>query len=263
MMVTAKLLKSTHGKFPDGNQPERIASTAISILNPKFLFIWNKSEAHQKPLFLNRSVTNDKIDIITDMKRILFNFCLFLALSGNTFAQDQITQEEFENFCDSIGLIFEMPEGYMVIDVKENRDLWYKFAVINEDSTMEIRYTVWSLAEDIKRYEESLNDSNITMISPNVIYRGRAQANVLNMTGGQMYDIGAFPPQAVNAEFNADAGGSCFFEFNSEFGQGYKYGQFVYLHKDNVADVIITYMSNSKETHSDLMMQGFYSLKFK
>ena len=101
------------------------------------------------------------------------------------------------------------------------------------------------------------------MANPNKIYKGRIQANVLNMTGGQNQNIGPFPPQAVKKEFNANAGGSSFFEFNCEFGEGYKYGQMVYLHKDNVADVIITYMSNDKTTHTDLMMKPFHALTFK
>lgn len=78
-----------------------------------------------------------------------------------------------------------------------------------------------------------------------------------------MYNIGAFPAKATKKEFNADNGGSCFLEFNSEFGKGYEYGQFIYLHKDDTADAIVTFMSNNKETHADLMMVGFHSLTFK
>lgn len=196
------------------------------------------------------------------MKKTISILTLIL-LFGISYGQNQLTLTDFEKLCDSSGLQFTMPKGYKIIDVKENRDLGYSFAVINTDSTMEIRYTIWSLKPALEQYEESLKDSNSIMIPPNNIYKGRIQANVLNMTGGQMYNIGPFPTQAVKKEFNADAGGSCFFEFNCEFGKGYKYGQFMYLHKDDTADVIVTFMSNNKETHSDLMMVGFHSLKFK
>ena len=197
------------------------------------------------------------------MRKILLTFNLMILLVGISYGQNQLTITEFESLCDSSGLKFNMPAGYKIIDIKENRDLGYSFSVINTDSTMEIRYTIWSLKPALEQYEKSLKDSNSMMIPPNNTYKGRIQANVLNMTGGQIYDIGAFPPQAVKKEFNADNGGSCFFEFNCEFGKGYKYGQFMYLHKDNVADVIVTFMSNNKETHSDLMMIGFHSLIFK
>jgi len=197
------------------------------------------------------------------MKTLLIALNLILLGTGTSFGQDQMTQAEFESYCDSSGLSFTMPEGYARIDRKDNRDLYYDFAVINEDSTMEVRYTVWPLKEQLRQYEESLLDSNTVMVSPNNHYRGRIQANMLNMTGGQMQDIGPFPPQAVKREFGADDGGSCFFYFNCQFGEGYEIGQFVYLHKDDVADVIVTFMSNDKATHSDLMMAGFHSLVFK
>jgi hypothetical protein len=194
------------------------------------------------------------------MKKLLTY--LFLIASISSLGQNK-TIKDFQLEIDSSGLKFEMPSGYSISSIKKNPDLWYSFAIINGDSTMEVRYTVWSLEPLIKQYEESLKDSNSVMVPPNNIYLGRIQANMLNMSGGQWYDIGAFPPAAVKKEFNADKGGSCFLEFNCEFGKGWKYGQFMYLHKDNVADAIITFMSNDKETHSDLMMIPFHSLKFK
>lgn len=197
------------------------------------------------------------------MKKIITSFCTLILFIGIAYGQKQMTLTEFKDLCDSSGLQFEMPKGYTITVVKENPDLNYSFAIINADSTMEIRYTIMSLKPALEEYKKSLKDSNSIMIPPNNIYKGIIKANVLNMTGGQMDNIGSFPAQAVKREFNADAGGSCFFEFNCEFGKGYKYGQFVYLHKDDVADAIVTFMSNNKETHSDLMTVGFHALKFK
>lgn len=196
------------------------------------------------------------------MKQTINTLTLIL-LFGISYGQNQLTTTAFKKFCDTSGLQFTMPKGYKPIAVKENRNLEYTFAVINADSTMEIRYSIWSLKPALEQYENTLKDPKSTMIPPNNMYKGRIQANVLNMTGGQWYDIHPFPDSAVQSEFRADAGGSCFLEFNCAFGQGYKYGQFIYLHKDDTADVFVTFMSNSKETHVDLMRIGFHSLKFK
>lgn len=174
-----------------------------------------------------------------------------------------VKAKEFKRFVDTIGLKFEMPSGYKETFVIENSDLWYGFAIKDKKADFEVRYTVWSLKPTIDEFRKCKLEKNCVMVDPNVIYRGRIEANVLNMTGGQAWDIGPFPAQAVRAEFNADTGGSSFFEFNCGFGKGYKYGQMVYLHKDNVADVIITYMSNDKSTHSQLMEKSFHSLTFK
>ena len=171
--------------------------------------------------------------------------------------------DEFKKFIDTIGLKFEIPNDYKETFVKDNEDLWYSFAIKDKKADFEVRYTIWSLKSTVEEYKKCKLDTNCLMVSPNVIYKGRIQSNVLNMTGGQNWDIGAFPSQAVKKEFNADAGGSSFFEFHCGFGTGYKYGQMIYLHKDDVADVIITYMSNDKATHSDLMDKSFHSLTFK
>ena len=174
-----------------------------------------------------------------------------------------IKVSEFQKYVDTIGLKFIMPPDYKETYVKENKDLWYGFAIKDKNSDFEVRYSVWSLQPTVEQFNKCKLDTNCLMVSPNIIYKGRIQSNVLNMTGGQDIDIGAFPPQAVKKEFNADNGGSSFFQFNCGFGKGYKFGQMVYLHKDNVADVIITFMSNDKSTLSYLMEKSFYALTFK
>ncbi|MCB0479706.1 MAG: hypothetical protein KDC84_16175 [Crocinitomicaceae bacterium] len=193
------------------------------------------------------------------MKLIL---TLVLVYSSTLLSQNP-SLSHFQSEADSAGLVFTMPEGFEITDVKENKDLYYSFAIINADKSMEIRYTIWSLNEMFEVYEASLKDSNVTMVNPNNMYYARVQANMMNMTGGQIYNIGAFPDEAVKREFNADKGGACFFEFNCEFGEDWVYGQFIYLHKDDVADVIITFMSKDADRHSDLMSPAFHALKFK
>ncbi|WP_417351449.1 hypothetical protein [Flavobacterium alkalisoli] len=199
--------------------------------------------------------------------KIKITIILLLAIVVSAFTinkQEKIVKaEEFQKEADTIGLKFVMPENYKETVVKKNRDLWYSFAIKNKDADFEIRYTIRSLKPQFEEYEKCKLDKNCLMINPNNIYKGTTMTNVLNMTAGQGAEIGPFPAEAVKNEFNADAGGSAFFEFNCEFRKGYKYGQMVYLHKDNVADVIITYLSNDVDVHSDLMMEPFHALTFK
>ena len=194
----------------------------------------------------------------------LFILTIFLTAFTISGEKGEIVKlDEFQKFIDTIGLKFTMPVEYKETYVKENKDLWYSFAIKDTTADFEVRYTVWSLIPTIKEFEKCKLDTNCLMVSPNVIYKGRIQSNVLNMTSGQGSEIGEFSPLAVKKEFNADNGGSSFFEFDCGFGEGYKYGQMVYLHKNNVADVIITFMSNDKSTHSELMYKSFHALKFK
>jgi hypothetical protein len=185
------------------------------------------------------------------------------AFSVSDERQKNVSVEEFREFIQPKGLQFTLPEGFKATAVKENRNLWYAFAMKNEQVDFEVRYSIWSLQSDLENYEECQQTPECFMLHPNQMFQGRVQSNVLNMTAGERMDVEAFPSAAVRKEFNADAGGSSFFEFNCEFGKGYKYGQMVYLHKDDVADVIITFLSNNQETHSDLMLKAFYALIFK
>jgi len=198
--------------------------------------------------------------------KIIGLFFIVIIITAFTISNDKekiVTVDEFQKYIDTIGLKFIMPDEYKETYVKENKDLSYDFAIKDKKAEFEVRYSVWSLKPTIREYEKCRLDTNCMMINPNLIYQGRIQANVLNMTSGQDQEIGPFPAQAVKKEFNADNGGSSFFEFKCDFGKGYKYGQMVYLHKNNVADVIITYMSNDKSNHSDLMKKSFHALTFK
>lgn len=202
------------------------------------------------------------------MKNLIKFSVLFIIICTFSFTlQDKpdriVKLEEFEKHIDTLDILFEMPENYKEAIVKSNRDLYYSFAIKNKREDFEVRYSIWSLKNALVEYERCKADPNCMSIHPNSVYKGRAQANVLNMTAGESMNYGNFPPLAVKKEFNADAGGSSFFEFNCKFGEGYKYGQMVVLHKDDVADVIITYLSNDKEKHPDLMNVPFHSLTFK
>lgn len=194
---------------------------------------------------------------------VLFALTVFVMSFKSSEKSEVVKVADFQKELKDIGLQFTLPEGYQESEVKENSDLWYRFAMKHKTADFEVRYSVWSLKTPLKEFEKCKKDTNCTMIHPNKTYTGRIRSNVLNMTGGQDWEISAFPIPAVKREFNADAGGSSFFEFNCEFGKGYKYGQMIYLHKDNVADVIITYMSNDKDSHSDWMEIPFHALTFK
>jgi hypothetical protein len=195
------------------------------------------------------------------MKKILtITFLIFCSFITNC---QTLTLEEFQKQASLSGLKFEMPIGYEIKEIKKNRDLQYTFAIINKDKTMEVRYSIFPLKQMFEKYKKSKNDPNTMMINPNNMYMGIMTSNIMNMTNGKMVGIGDFPPMAVKKEFNADYGGSSFFEFNCEFGKGYKFGQAVCLHKNNVADAIITFMSNDRSIHSDLMDIPFHALTFK
>lgn len=202
----------------------------------------------------------------TKLSALVLLFVIITSFKKETIVEKDkvVSLAEFKAMIDSIGLSFTMPEGYAETSVTANKDLHYDFAIRNTKEDFEVRYSVWSLKPAFEEYKKcKLDSAHCIMVNPNKLYSGRAMSNVLNMTAGASMEVSTFPPSAVKKEFNGDNGGSSFFEFKCEFGKGYKYGQMIVLHKDNVADVIITYMSNDKEKHSALMLASFHSLVFK
>lgn len=187
---------------------------------------------------------------------------LFLLFAFVVFSAHAQIPEAFKRQLEQNGLQFEMPAGYKAVPVIDNGDLQYSFAIVNEAKTMEVRYSIFPMKPLLDEYKKSLDDPNVTMIDPNKLYIGINMSNGLNMTGGNEPEIASLDPKAVKKEFNADWGGSSFFEFKCAFGKGWKYGLAVYLHKIDTADVIVTFMSNDNEKNSDLMESAFHSIRF-
>ena len=88
------------------------------------------------------------------------------------------------------------------------------------------------------------------------------KANGMSMTNGAISDIKEIPLEQAR-KFNVDFAATHSFEFICEFGKGYKYGQFICLHKKSVPDIIITFMGNKIDTFEDLIVTPFYSLTFR
>lgn len=205
--------------------------------------------------------------MIRKMKKLL-TICFLLMIAGASMAQtDSIRalKQQFKEKLDAAELIFQMPKGYHLAPVRENKDMHYDYAIYNEDSTMEIRYSIYSLREAIQAYNAKMKKNpKAKLIHPNDMYKATIRASLLKMTGGEKFEISEFPKEAVEAEFLANNGGSCFFiAKNSDFMKGYKYGQFLYLHRDNVSDIIVTFLSNDKEKHTEMMKIPFRSVGYK
>lgn len=203
---------------------------------------------------------SNRLPITIQKKTILIVVLNLISIS--TFSQS-ISLEDFQKQIAASGLQFEIPANYKSTDVKENPDLQYSFAIVNSAGTMQIRYSIFPLEQSLIDFEKSKSDPNITMANPNKIHIGLVVSNGINMTGGKIVDVRNFTDDAVKKEFNANSGGFGFFQFNCEFGKGYKYGQFIYLHKENIANVIITFMSNDIYIHAAEMQKAFYALTFK
>ncbi|MBC7425784.1 MAG: hypothetical protein H7321_04545 [Bacteroidia bacterium] len=170
---------------------------------------------------------------------------------------------DFHLFANETGLMFAMPPGYTETYVKNNSELPYNLAIIDTLAGFEIRYSVFPLKKDVKAYNKCKKTNECKMSNPNEKYKTKAKAYALKLSGGNKVEMIQLAKDIVEKEFIAHTVSTTFIEFKSPFGKGYKYGQMIYLHKNNVADAVIIFMSNDKTTLATNMNKAYHSLVYR
>ena len=170
----------------------------------------------------------------------------------------------FQEQLTSLGMEYTHPEGFEEIEIKKNPDLQYSYAIFNKELEVEIRYSLFPLEPYFQMFEQAKSNPNMkmVMIDPNQYFTGLLETSAENVTQGAQYFLGEINGREALAQYGADKVLACMFDVNSEFGEGYQYGQFLGLHKDNVADVIITTLSNDKDLLMDQEKVPGLTLRF-
>ncbi len=204
------------------------------------------------------------------MHRILTAF-LFLLSSVTLFGQNTRFAAALEE-----GLLhFKMPENFDTVAIRNNRDMSYELAIKSKTDSFEIRYAIRPLGKRIENFEKMAADTAngrkvFANAHPNKSYQTVFMTVLINTSmqaqassAPAIPRFGAFKPEAVKNEFNADWGATSGYAPRPTFDSSYKNCMTVTLHKDNAADVYIFYLYNDKETMMRLMPAAFHAMKFK
>jgi hypothetical protein len=179
--------------------------------------------------------------------------------------------DTFQNVLKLAQMSFSMPKDAIPIPLVKNRQMHYEYAITFEDKPFEVRYSVapigYTVAEAYtggKGVTPRKGDEKLSRTSAVVI-----AINVGGGTPGPNMGSKDFPPEAVKQEFGADWGSTTIIELqNDSFGTSYKYCMMTTLHKNEVADAYIFYLSDTKENLMTLLTEyiaktgAFYALKF-
>lgn len=197
---------------------------------------------------------------MSKIKFFITGLC-FVILSS--FTSDNLPKK-FTDLLDRAAMTFNQPNEFSEIQPIENEQMNYEYAVINTGKDFEVRYAIRPLDERIKNFnEQEKKKPDDAAIHPNKMYQSVFQVIIFNVSGGKLSKIGTFDPQAVKKEFNADWGAFTMVEAGKEFGQNYKYCFLVTIHKDDIGDAYIFYLSNTTEGITKNMQASFHSLRFK
>lgn len=172
-------------------------------------------------------------------------------------------------------LYFKMPENFDTVPVYPNPDMTYDLAIKSKTDSFEIRYAIRPLRERIAHFEKMAADTSngnkvFASAHPNKMYQAVFTTVLLNTSSQPRAAVtpaiprfGAFKPEAVKNEFNADWGATSGYVPRATFDSHYKNCMTVTLHKDDAADVYVFYLYNNKETMMRLMPSTFQAIRFK
>jgi hypothetical protein len=174
---------------------------------------------------------------------------------------------KFLKLCNYSDMTYSIPEGFEPVEVKQNPDLAYQYAVKHKIKKLEIRYSIVPLKEDVKAYNEYLKDGakkKIILLEPNLDHELLAITAVMNISRTpEAQENHIYTPDAIKHNLNADWGTSYYIENNSAYGEGYKYSLVVAAHKKNIANAFIVFLFDEEKDIRNEMLSSFHHLKFK
>jgi hypothetical protein len=149
-------------------------------------------------------------------------------------------------------LEFTIPQGFAEVSIVPNS---------------EMRYTIYPLDDKLKEFKKNIKKPTVKLVHPNFYWEEKYNENIRSLSKLEKAEVPAgriISVDAVNKEFNADAGAVTYFTLKSEFfSPEYKYCLMMVLHKNFEADVYISFLGNDRDTIEILALKMFHSLRFK
>ncbi len=201
------------------------------------------------------------IEKLNHMNKLLLLLLTCFLLEGN--AQ---TKGDFNTLLKDHNIQFKAPTGFKSTPVIENPDLTYNYALLSVKDSIEVRYTIFPLASLMSDYETNLADPNVTVVNPNKYYESMYMANILSISqlgAGNMPTQNSLHSEVARIEFNADFAATSLFDCNSEYAKDYDHCLFILVHKENVADIYISILSDDQSKIEEKLLEVFKSINFK
>ncbi|WP_061216359.1 MULTISPECIES: hypothetical protein [Leptospira] len=207
-----------------------------------------------------------KLFVLVFISILVFTDCVYL--------EKRRSRELVDNFQevlkDSKVLIRQIvPPSFKPVPINRKVFFRYDYALISEVEGIEIRYTIHSIPARLKAFEElKRNRPDAILVPPKKDdYLTHFFVNLQNLTGSNpenIYHLKDFPKKSVKTEFGADWGNISYLGLNPDYDKDYQFCELVVLHKDDVADVYIMYLSKDREKLVKFVRETylFYNVRF-
>lgn len=157
-----------------------------------------------------------------------------------------------------------MPKDMIEAECIKNKQMNYEYAIKSVGKNFEARYAIRPLDSLIINYEKEGKKG----IHPNKYGDMSFRATLMNIAiggpnSGMMPEVYYFDSLDVKKEYNADWGATSMIMTGPEFGgTKYKYCVALVLHKDNLGDAYVFFLSDNQEDMMKDMESSYYALKF-
>jgi hypothetical protein len=188
------------------------------------------------------------------MKLVLFGYICLSFIAQSAFAQSGKFYSDIRRY----SLLFKMPTGFEEVPVIPNNDVAYEYAIRDKAGNFEARFIVWPVDATAR----TMNDFGL---NPNAVFSGMLEGMIGDISGEADNKVVPFDTSDAKKDFNANAGATAFVTVKSAFGKGYSYCRINAIHRDNVADAFIFYLSNDRMEIQNTMNRPdvYHALKFK
>lgn len=196
-----------------------------------------------------------------------FKFLVVIFLFLLTFSMHSQVSAKAKKLLKKNHLEFILPEGFAELTGVPNEEMDYDFAFQHGLDTFEVRYSIFPLGPKLKEFKRNLKNPAIKVIHPNFYWVEKYNENIrkLSKLDKSEVPIGRqISENAMNEEFNADAGAVTYFDIKSiYFAPEFDYCLMMVLHKNFEADVYISFLGNNRETIEIMALKMFHAIRFK
>jgi hypothetical protein len=161
-------------------------------------------------------------------------------------------------------MVFVEPDGFKRIDSLQKSSMSWELTYLHPYEKFEVRYDIQPMDVMLKEFKEleARQDSGEILIHPNKLFNNSFKEALHKISDGQSSEYNIFSSNAIVGEFNADWGATATINAGEEFGRGYKYCYFVFIHKNNLGDAYIYCLADDLKILNKEMMKIIHNLKF-
>jgi hypothetical protein len=186
-------------------------------------------------------------------------FFILLVSTVSNFGFSQSNLERFNEIVSKAKMNFVKAHNLFEIPIDTVSKIEYEYSMKYPDYDFFVLYSVKPLSVDGPKEKYVSKDENGNIMDQHI---ARFQHIIFEIFADEYFDYKVFDSLAVRKEFNADWGASSSFTLKKTSFQEKKYCTVVALHKENAADVLIYFISNTKDEFDAHLIPLFYNLRF-